>query len=518
MVGDSRSDDVQIDMVAWIDRLRRERDREQARVDGLAAELAASRSRLAEVRALERQRLVREITATTRRDLNAIREQLWRLQELLTAGLSVRAASRLLAEVEGALDDLLDGFRNTVRGIFPAMLPERGPRRSLEELAATLPRQVSFDGDLGRRVDWQVESGLYHAVSDVLHQTASRDSDTAARVVFGRDGALQARVTAPGADVDALRTALADTAARLGVLGGAMTWVESSQAAVIDIRLPERPVVSDLDAAAPRYAHELYRQVWQLVRIGRRAAGTEHGRKSWDAVAERLRRRPRVAVLLDSEDERGPAARSTSAVDIVEIRYGPPDAELAADLAGDGPRGAIDILVCRAPASPAFRTALRSARPRIAFCGSGDVAAIVAFVARHAPVFSARRALVGVRALAPSLPAGSEVRRELDRILAEGHEVAELELLAELEVEHARVFADGESTAAATRLLGVAGTGMRDRLGLTVDSSDDEARAAAWQAARWWTARANLPVTGGRERAACDVLARTAERLVGQID
>ena len=135
---------------------------------GLRAELAAARERLAQVRDLERRRLVGAITTTTLRDLAEVRGRL--------TGITADTAADDLAEARGALDDLIDNFRAVVRGVYPAMLPDRGPRAALEELAATLPRPVRFGGDLGRRAGWQVESGLYHAVAAVLNVLAGLDS------------------------------------------------------------------------------------------------------------------------------------------------------------------------------------------------------------------------------------------------------------------------------------------------------------------------------------------------------
>jgi hypothetical protein len=71
------------------------------------------------------------------------------------------------------------------------MLPDRGPAAALEELAATLPTPVRFTGDLGRRVGWEVESGLYHAVAAVLNLVAGRGGPPVS-VVFGRASACSA--------------------------------------------------------------------------------------------------------------------------------------------------------------------------------------------------------------------------------------------------------------------------------------------------------------------------------------
>src|SRR5690606_41774023 len=119
--------------------------------------------------ARERGRVVQAVSTTSLRALDASRTRLWRLRDLLAEGLPPEPAMHELGEVRAALDEMIDRFRTPVRGVYPAMLPDRGPRAALEELAATLARPVRLDGDLGRRVEWQIESGLYHAAAAVLN-------------------------------------------------------------------------------------------------------------------------------------------------------------------------------------------------------------------------------------------------------------------------------------------------------------------------------------------------------------
>src|SRR5690606_41318999 len=125
----------------------------------------------ADVCALERCRLVQAMTMTTLRVLAAIHTRLCGLRDRLAEGLPPEPAMHALGEVRAALDEMIDRFRTTVRGVYPAMLPDRGPRAALEELAATLARPVRFDGDLGRRVERQIEYGLYPtaAVGRILY-------------------------------------------------------------------------------------------------------------------------------------------------------------------------------------------------------------------------------------------------------------------------------------------------------------------------------------------------------------
>lgn len=215
-------------------------DRARARVHALRAEGTVARERLAQVRDIERRRLVRSVTATTLRDLDGVRRRL-------------RDAE--LAQARDALDDLLESFRTVVRGVYPAMLPDRGAREALEELAATLSRPVRFRGDPGRS-SWPAESGLYHAMAAALTLLAGRENEPVEQVPvvvdFGRDGASRVRVTAPAGRLSQveLRAALAPDAERLTALGGTMNCVVRQGWAVVAIRFEDRP---EKTAATPTW-------------------------------------------------------------------------------------------------------------------------------------------------------------------------------------------------------------------------------------------------------------------------
>ncbi|MET0135813.1 MAG: hypothetical protein ABW215_19705, partial [Kibdelosporangium sp.] len=69
-------------ITAQLDSLRAGRDRAQARALGLRAEVSAAQHRLAQVRELERRRLVDAIATTTLRDVENLRRRLRSLAEL----------------------------------------------------------------------------------------------------------------------------------------------------------------------------------------------------------------------------------------------------------------------------------------------------------------------------------------------------------------------------------------------------------------------------------------------------
>lgn len=489
-----------------LDRLRAERDRAQERAQRLRAEVTSARERLAEVRDLERRRLVGAITTTTLRDLTEFRG---RLTTLAAPGQDPTADD--VAGVGAFLDDLLDNFRTIVRGVYPAMLPDRGPRAALEELAATVPRPIHFRGDLGRRVGWQVESGLYHAVAAVLNLLAGLPSDDPVVVDFLRDDALRVIITAPPGPLSArsLRAALNHDAQRLAVLGGAMECRVTEDTAVVHVRVLDRIEPVAETAAPPLEGSALYRRTRDLVRRGQRLAGDGPDRRRWDAIAERMATPPRLAVVGGPPDGSIPDGAAVTVV----VAEGPADAGLAAEfLAEDGPRGAVDAVLCLVPPTEAFRAALRRARQRVVLTESASVAELAAGLTAWRPVIAARRAIVTATGMVgPNHPLSWAV----ERVGAEAHELAELDLLDRIETGEVRLPpTENAAVADVARLLGAHGPDPRTRLGLTDHAGDDEVRAAAADAVRRWRAHAAHPATGARERVAWEVLVRTAEGLL----
>ncbi|UVS79687.1 hypothetical protein [Actinokineospora sp. UTMC 2448] len=493
-----------IGVSAGLDRARADRVRAESRAHRLRAEVARARGRLAKVRDLERQRLVQSITATTLRDLDDVRGRLLAVRETADH----HAVARELDGVRSALDDLLDRFRTVVRGVYPAMLPDRGPTAALAELAATLPRPVRFGGDLGRRVGWEVESGLYQAVAAVLTVLAGVSSDRPVAVDFQRDNALLVRVTADTAGMTAkeLRSALAYDAERLAVLGGMLECAVEDGVGVVTVRVAERIE----PAAGPRPDVErsaVYRDVRDLVRRGARDAAGGRAQAAWDAVAERMAAPPRIAVV--GAHAAGAVPDRVEGVDVVAVT-GPADRGLAERLAGDDPRAGVDAVLCLDPPEAEFPSALRASRHRILLARSGGIAELARALTARAPLIAARRALVSVAGLVAALPPHHPLRFAADRITTEAHDLAELDLLDDID---STAVLRG-SAADAARLLGAHGPDPRTRLGLPAAATDEDVTTAAHHAAARWRTHAEHPATPGRDRRACEILVRTAEGII----
>lgn len=498
---------VWLGMATRLARVQADHERAHVRAERLRAEVSAARERLAEVRDLERRRLVGAITTTTLHELADVRE---RLHALAAPGGDI--APEDVADARTTLDELLDNFRTVVRGVYPAMLPDRGPRAALEELAVVLPRPVRFRGDLGARVGWQVESGLYHAVAAVLNALVGMAADEPVVVEFARDDALRVRITTPADDeaVRQLRTTLGHDAERLAVLGGAMECAGIGGTAVVSVRVADR--VEAADSAGLVRALErsvLYRQVRDLVRQGQRTAADSDDRARWDAVAVRMAARPRLAVVGGPPGELGQAEAAVTLV----VVGGAADESLAAEfLADEGPRGAVDGVLCLTAPDARFRAALRRGPHRVELTESASVEQFARKLTAWRPVLVARRAIVSMTDLVRAdHPLGGAV----ERIRAEAHEIKELDLVDELERGESRLLRSaGPTVVDAVRLLGGYGADPRARLALAPDADDGQVRASAEQAVQRWRALAEHPATGGRDRAACEVLVRSAEGIL----
>jgi hypothetical protein len=475
---------VWLGISARLTRLGADNTRAATRAAELSTAVTTARERLAQVRDLERRRLVGAITTTTLRDLAAVR---------------TRLGAGELATARDALDDLIDDFRTVVRGVYPAMLPDRGPRAALEELAATLSRPVRFDGDLGRRVGWQIESGLYHAVAAVLNVLAGQENTGSVEVRFDRDDALRVRVVAAsGLTGHELRTALGHDAERLAVLGGAMETAVAGGSAVVTVRVADRIEPAEpYGNAPPPEQSALYRRVRDLVREG---AGPR-----WTAVAERMAAPPRIAVVGDPPRESPPGVT-------VIVAEGPADQALAEEFRTDD---GVDAVLCLVPATPAFRDALRWGRQRVELSESASLDQLARGLLAWRPVLAARRALVAAAELVRALPEGHPLRWAVDRARTEAHEIAELDLLDALGGDDPRLLRG--MSVDAVQLLGAHGASVRTRLGLAEDAGDDQIHKAAQHAATRWRVHAEHPATGGRDRMACEVLARTAEGILGDV-
>ncbi len=212
----------------------------------LSVELNRSRRRLARARALERRRLAGELAHLTTERLTAVRTLLDGVRTDLLASRPEDAVAGL-GEVRVGLDELLERFRSIARGVYPAVLRGQGPLAALEELAVDLPRRVDVLGSLGRRLPWEVESGIYYLAASAMHRLAELPGPPIQVTLRHDEGRLSVEVVDPRPQVEAadLQAALANDLERLAALGGAVDLGTDGGAVVLMASLPERlePIV-----------------------------------------------------------------------------------------------------------------------------------------------------------------------------------------------------------------------------------------------------------------------------------
>lgn len=476
--------------VAWLaqataaDAARSRADAAHRRALAAHQRLDEAQERTARVRDLERHRLARSTT-------DGVVDELDRVRGVIASGRAVSWPA-----VHTAMDALIDDLRFAVRGIFPAMLPDRGAADTLRELVAFLPATVLITGDLGRRTGWEIESGFYHAVAAALTAVGSDAAATPVRVHLSRAEALVASIDADG-DA-ALRATLEPDRERLDVLGGRLEVANPTASTVhITVRLSVR---SDSPQRAmsekQTRRHPVHARLTELLARHDLPDSVVH------AVTDDLHGSVRI-LMIDS-----PMPAGSPGVEIVSAQ-GAADREMARHLSDEhGPWGRIDAVFTGLPPQAGFREALQSGP--VVFRRGISPSQAVEVAGSRAPVVAARRAHSALDAFARATPGHDDLARDLEAIRVSTEDFAEQRLLEEF----ARGTAPSIISAAALRLLGATGASARARLGLARSDTAADVRAAAAVAAQFWADSATAPGLERNARAAAQTLARCAAELV----
>ena len=165
-------------------------DREAERVEELTAQvgrLSAGRATLVDAFDAERTRIERDLHDGAQRELVALTMALGvtrlNAQSLDERGRTGELRASLLADLDAAQDraeEALRSLRETVRGIRPAVLTERGLAAALRDVAgrSPLPTAVAIrgsDADL-RAISSPVSTTVYFAVTEALTNSLDRKS------------------------------------------------------------------------------------------------------------------------------------------------------------------------------------------------------------------------------------------------------------------------------------------------------------------------------------------------------
>jgi signal transduction histidine kinase len=151
-----------------------------------AEHLQASRARGVDAAEAERRRIERDLHDGAQQQLLAVAMDLGRARAKLDGDLE--GARKLIELAHSGAKEAIAELRNLARGIYPAILTDRGLDAALSALAARAPVPVDVEVDLpGDRPPAAVESIAYFVVAEALTNVAKYARATRAAVRVVRD-------------------------------------------------------------------------------------------------------------------------------------------------------------------------------------------------------------------------------------------------------------------------------------------------------------------------------------------
>jgi signal transduction histidine kinase len=149
------------------------------------AQLQASRARGVDAAESERRRIERDLHDGAQQRLLAVAMDLGRARAKLDT--DPEAAQDLLEQAHAGAKEAIAELRDLARGIYPAILTDRGLDAAISAVAARAPMPVEVDVDLPTRPPAAVESIAYFIVSEALTNVTKYARATRAAVRITRD-------------------------------------------------------------------------------------------------------------------------------------------------------------------------------------------------------------------------------------------------------------------------------------------------------------------------------------------
>ncbi|MEU9886586.1 sensor histidine kinase [Sphaerisporangium sp. NPDC051011] len=202
--------------------------------------LRASRARGVDAAEAERRRIERDLHDGAQQRLLSVALELGRAQAKFDS--DPEQARELLVRAHADTKAAIAELRDLARGIYPAILTDRGLDAALSALAARAPIRVDVSVEITDRPPAAVESIAYFIVAEALTNVAKHSVATEASVRVGREDervVVEVRDNGAGGAVASPGGGLAGLADRAATIDGTLT-VESPPGGptVIRARLP----------------------------------------------------------------------------------------------------------------------------------------------------------------------------------------------------------------------------------------------------------------------------------------
>jgi signal transduction histidine kinase len=202
------------------------------------ADLERTRAGAVDSQAAELQRIERDLHDGAQARLVALAMDLGMAQEKLDS--DPAGARALVAGAHGEAKRALVELRDLSRGIYPAILTDRGLGPALSSIAARNPVEVALDVDVDGRLPAATEAAAYFVVVEALTNVAkhSRADHCRVRITHRRDR-LRLEVTDDGAGgADAAGAGLTGLRQRVEALDGTLAVEPAHPGTMIRAELP----------------------------------------------------------------------------------------------------------------------------------------------------------------------------------------------------------------------------------------------------------------------------------------